>query len=198
MASDRKGSLTIESSDLSPFRAEEADKPANRTQALLPQTHNMSLLTKINVRCEVKDLQWAGVLPVLESLFPVKFGFNPAGPVAEHLILEAGRGAQSADDHPITSSLILPQLQNPTASAMAIINVKFSDDAEVPFPFRGRSLRTNVLPGMMPFTPGAGERLLAGCNQGALWTVRVENRIYHFRSAFSPAPFRNPALCRKC
>ena len=61
--------------------------------------------------------------------------------------------------------------------------VKFSGDAAVPFPFRNVCITTQVALAGNALVPLAEERVLASCDEGALWTASEINGIQHFRSA---------------
>lgn len=122
---------------------------------------------------------------ILEELFPVKFaseviaGSQPLGGIL--LTGEQGGGAG------------IPTIEMPWATAAgneaSLIEAKivFADDAEVPFPFRGRALSSKVAAGFVPLKLAAGEAALASINGQVVWVLRKTDRVCHCRSSF-PLP----------
>ncbi len=129
------------------------------------------------------------LLPVMASLLPVKFSFKDhnGGPHAgEILIREEGRVEHSGN--PLASTLSVPRPVVPLAAAeLKQMEVKFADEAEVPFPFRGRALTTSVAGAIQPLVPGQNETILATTPLGPVWTVSAKNGVKHFQSSF-PLP----------
>lgn len=75
----------------------------------------------------------------------------------------------------------------PNNGQMLETNVKFADDRDVPFPFRGRTVSTKVR-GDLPFLSLRGnEKILAFSQQGPIWTMSETGGAKHFRSAL-PLP----------
>lgn len=63
------------------------------------------------------------------------------------------------------------------------VDVQFSNDPHVPWPFRGRAVSTAVPANCAPLLPVDGERVLASNHAGPLWVVREVAGCAHFRSA---------------
>src|SRR4029077_9833256 len=99
---------------------------------------------------------------LLENLLSVKFNDLPRG----------------------GPSLSVPQAES-RADELIDITVRFPDDAEVPFPFQGRSLRTKVSrrPDVLLLRPD--ERPLALWENRPIWAVSQGTAVKHFRSSLS-------------
>jgi len=63
------------------------------------------------------------------------------------------------------------------------LEVRFANDSEVPFPFRGRAVTTAVSGGNCVLTLLPSERVLAAVPEGPIWAVSTERGSRHFRSA---------------
>jgi len=72
-----------------------------------------------------------------------------------------------------------------TPGELIDISLVFSDDADVAFPFRGRSLRTKVSVRPKVLTLGPNDRPLAISELGPVWTVCEGKTAKHFRSGFA-------------
>ncbi|MEK7780127.1 MAG: hypothetical protein AAB370_01340 [Verrucomicrobiota bacterium] len=122
---------------------------------------------------------------ILEELFPVKFasgvmaGSQPLGGIL--LTGEQGGGAG------------VPTVEMPRATAAgneaSLIEAKivFSDDAEVPFPFRGRALPSKVAAGFVALKLAAGETALASIEGQVIWSLRKTGSVRHYRTGL-PLP----------
>ncbi len=63
------------------------------------------------------------------------------------------------------------------------LEVRFAQDNEVPFPFRGRTVSTAVAVGYRVLSLQPGERALAAVPEGPIWAVTTERGARLFRSA---------------
>src|SRR5690349_11370846 len=124
------------------------------------------------------------VLRLLEGLLPVDFiAANQEDCLGE--IIPGDKLENPRSGIPGRSTLQLPQLK--TASThpdLSAGEVRFEDDPEVPFPFRGRQIVTNVPVHAEPLRLQKGERLLASNSAGPVWTVSLAQGARYFRSAF--------------
>ena len=147
----------------------------------------MSTLSLIRAPAILQSQEVPALLTVLEDLFPVKFSFalgcevGIAGEILSASVCRMPKGGGMS-----VPSLSVPECENtPNKSDLIEIGVRFSDDPDVPFPFRGRALRTKVSaqPNTLALSPG--ERVLAGCESGPVWVVSENEGVKHFRSSFS-------------
>jgi hypothetical protein len=127
------------------------------------------------------------LLSILENLLPVKFSFSEeTDPKSTDEILFRLSGEPGATSEASVGSFSLPK-DGPISgeSAPAGIIIQFSDDPEVPFPFRGRSVRTQATWLRSVLSLSLNEKLLASCEFGPVWTLSEDNGVKHFRSAFA-------------
>lgn len=125
--------------------------------------------------------------PVLEQLSAVQFVADGAsGPAAGRIHIEGAqdRGTASARDGflVLTARSARPSKEG----ALRACPVKFKDDEEVPFPFRGKTV-TAPLTWSTPLVLRGDERVLAAGPQGPLWAVVESGLSKHFRAAL-PLP----------
>jgi hypothetical protein len=123
---------------------------------------------------------------VLEQLLPIKFflgkknGIEPDGVVASD--------SEANSDAAITHSL---SFSSPIAlenkSLQIETEVKFADDIDVPFPFRGRSVKTKLSQVGAFLSLKNNEKILAATTAGPIWAILEIAGIKHFRSAL-PLP----------
>ena len=66
------------------------------------------------------------------------------------------------------------------------VEIRFSDDPEAPWPFRGRTVSTTLPVECTPLALGDGERVLASTRAGPLWVVKAVAGRAHYRSALAP------------
>lgn len=152
-----------------------------------PSIRSTALL-RVRVGRSASLLGVTGLCPILEQLFPVQFVPDDAvgSKVAGAIILEHTEGRESvwAPDG-ISSLTARSPASSSNQDATIGCAVTFSDDAEVPFPFRGR-----VINALMPAeTPSLvlrkNEIVLAAGPLGALWAVARSDHAKHFRTALS-------------
>ena len=132
--------------------------------------------------------RWASLLSILENVLPVKFSCSREGQSQFSGELVSGSPAGKACwDAADVSSLSLPPVTNASSEGELIeLAVRFSDDPGVPFPFRGRSIRTKVCGEPRTLSLNPEEQPLAMCEFGPVWVVSKGRAANHFRSAFSP------------
>jgi hypothetical protein len=127
------------------------------------------------------------LLSILEGLMPVKFSVSQEDrlEVAGEILTAHVKGPARRSGIGV-SSLRLPKATNASREGELVeIVVRFSDDPGVPFPFRGRSLRTKVAFQPNTLSLGPDERLLATCDAGPVWALSEGEGVKHFRSAFA-------------
>jgi len=123
---------------------------------------------------------------VLEWIFGIGFIIDArnSGYIAGHIIIGGDGKGNSAADSGNTPSLCVP----PTASTgQTWAEVEFSDDLEVPFPYRGRRVSIKRVEVGSVLTLRPGEKILASTRLGPIWTVSTIGLTKHFRSAL-PLP----------
>lgn len=122
---------------------------------------------------------------ILESLFPVRFN---SGPVREtvragEIRIEPFPKAAGAEAPTAVASLAVPSGADAARpGTLHEVPVHFADDPNVPFPFRGRSLRVKVAVEPRLLALEAGEKVLATCESGPVWTQLQRGGVKHFRS----------------
>ena len=109
----------------------------------------MSPQYQISVDCEAEFLPWKGLVPILETLLPLKLSFCPAGAAAT-ICLRSDHDARGTWNGPTQSSLTVPRNAISTRATPMGMNVTFADDSEVPFPFGLRSLRIKTISEVEP------------------------------------------------
>jgi hypothetical protein len=122
---------------------------------------------------------------LLEILLPVRFYFKeqveiePAGKIILEDMVNLDEVVNSKD----ISSLSAPlQGSHVNHDQKVQIEVKFADNLDIPIPFRGRKLITNVK-GIGSFLSlRKNEKILAECQQGPIWSLTDEGGVKHFRS----------------
>jgi hypothetical protein len=149
----------------------------------------MSPLSLIRAPAILQGQELPALLAVVEDLFPVRFSFalgcevGIAGEILTASVCQTPKGAGMS----VPSLNVPPPCENtPDKSELIEIAVRFLDDPDIPFPFRGRALRTKVSaqPNALA-TLSPRERVLATCESGPVWVVSENEGVKHFRSAFS-------------
>jgi hypothetical protein len=143
----------------------------------------------INIPAELQDRKSDTLLPALEGVLPIRFLSSPtAGSISSGQIIAAAAKSQRVvnRDKGRFSTFIVPfeELVSPD-NGLIEIAIEFSDDPDVPFPFRGRSLKTHVarMPKILVLTQG--EKSLASCTLGPVWSVSDSRTSRCYRSAFA-------------
>ena len=130
------------------------------------------------------------LFPILEQLLPVRFVHNDyvGADVAGEIRL---RDSLDSDAVVTSTSIWSLSFQQPLNRAKNIahveFDVKFSNDPDVPFPFRGRVVRTSLPEELPTLSLRENEKVLAASRQGTIWTMSVIGLAKHFRSAL-PLP----------
>jgi hypothetical protein len=141
----------------------------------------------IQAPAEPQCRQWATLLSTLEGVIPVGFSFSPEPqPEIRGEILTTNDPRPADLEKRDVSSFSVPSGEVASNEGKLVeIAVQFADDPSVPFPFRGRSLRTKVafLPTALTLRPD--ERSLATCDLGPVWAFSEREGKKHFRSAFA-------------
>ena len=140
----------------------------------MPNIHHFQVQTAQN------DPAWAELTPILEALFPVRYGFVPGQP-----------GNDSADciREVVDGSTLRVHRHatTPAAGETREVAIRFADRVEVPFPFRGRSITARVPSGWGGLCLTEDEIPMATSDRGPVWTVRKEGCANHYRSSL-PLP----------
>jgi hypothetical protein len=144
---------------------------------------------QIYVHAEAENSAWMDLAPIIECLLPVKFNFlgQRSALIAGEIIhdLDAA-GLPSIAAHKSVSILKVPLSKKMALdSDLADITVKFSDDSDVPFPFRGRLLHVKIAEAPEILSPSSDEKILASCDAGPIWTSTTTGGLKCFRSAFA-------------
>jgi hypothetical protein len=147
----------------------------------------MSNLHLIHTPDEGEGQRWSALLSILEDLWPVKFSCSEESQreSSGELIIANVEGAARRSGARV-SSLSMPRSEPVSSEGELLeIAVRFSDEPSVPFPFRGRSLRTQVSgrPNILSLTPD--EQALATCELGPVWAFSEGEDANHFRSGFA-------------
>ena len=127
---------------------------------------------------------------ILADLFNVRFSTceeDGTGSKGE-LIFQSGNTIDGSIGATSTPRLIIPLPHEQTGNArMKEVEVTFMDDADVPYPFRGRTVTTKVPDGLACLPLAGKEKVLASSEAGPLWTMSVTSGARHFKSAL-PLP----------
>jgi hypothetical protein len=147
----------------------------------------MSNLHLIHTPDEAESERCSALLSILEVLLPVKFSCSQEThrEFSGELITLNGAAAARRSRTDV-SSFSTPRSEPVSREGELLeIAVRFSDEANVPFPFRGRSLRTQISgrPDILSLTPG--EKPLATCELGPVWAFSEGESAKHFRSGFA-------------
>jgi len=128
----------------------------------------MSNRYSIRVSAEAQNHKWVDLLSILEGLLPVNFHFSAErrSDIKGEILAEGSVGVEQGLEAGITSLEIPPEGTVSRENRLIKIAVQFTEDLDVAFPFRGRSLRTNVLAEPVALALRPGERSLANCEQG--------------------------------
>jgi hypothetical protein len=131
--------------------------------------------------------RWTTLLSILEGLMPVKFSFSAQeqADIAGKIFTPIAGGMARRNESRHSSLSVAQRADASSAGELVDIALRFSDDSDVPFPFRGRSLRTKVSaqPNILSLTPD--EKSLATSELGPVWALSKGGTAKHFRSGFS-------------
>jgi hypothetical protein len=149
---------------------------------------NVSAVRYIYVRSGTRDLLWGNLLPILECFLPAKFTFTRPEEfeAAGEIIVDDTVGGDSSCSSRTVSSITIPRTQTTVGELkLTETGIKFADDPAVPFPFRARSLRSNVPSEGSRLSLKEDEKVLASDADGPIWAVSREAGAKHFRSSFA-------------
>jgi hypothetical protein len=133
------------------------------------------------------------LLPLLKNVLPLEFSAAPesaVGIAGEILTANTEKGEQNSEGKPTSFTLPSPNRLSLSAE-LTDLTVKFADEAEVPFPFRGRTIRVNVSASIGTLVLNESEQVLAASDSGPIWTISTKAGVKHFRSAL-PFPIMPP------
>lgn len=159
----------------------------------------MQHLCRVRICAESERSVWAGVIPILEALLPVRFEFAQgttrarAGEVVmEHVGAEGRGGACSRYTSPETVSAT----GGAGNEGLIDLEVRFTDHTHVPIPFRGRALHVDCAaePNMLPL--GDNETPLAMTHRGVVWSLSERGGVREYRSSL-PLPRIEPETTLK-
>jgi hypothetical protein len=147
----------------------------------------MSALHNIHVYAKAENLLWANIIPILENIFPVKF--NILGKcetyTAEKINVEELLEESTNRNGGVISLKVLNNSNSPRLNKTPDVMVKFTNDDNVPFPFRGRSVRAKFTTGVKILSLYGNEKLLASSDQGPIWAVSENGTSKQFRSGLT-------------
>jgi hypothetical protein len=141
----------------------------------------------ITVCSEPKTPHWGNLLPLLESLFPVRFRASQQRAVegAGELLIDQAEDYVRGDHAGCIPSLSVPRSDSSDKSELFDIAVRFADNQLTPFPFRGKSLRAKVASHPKILSLSSSEQALAFTEHGPVWSVSAEDDVKHFKSGFA-------------
>jgi hypothetical protein len=131
--------------------------------------------------------RWAALLSIFEDLLPVSFSISQEDrPEIAGELRTANLTGMEQTCGTRVPSLSVPRGEPAASDGELIeITVRFSDDVDVPLPFRGRSLRTKAAAQPDAFRLNPDERPLAYCDLGPVWALSEREGAKQFRSAFA-------------
>lgn len=126
-----------------------------------------------------------GWLQAIAALLPAKLvTAADTAKVSGRIIFGVAAGKGVGED---SCELQLPVVASDAAALeQGIEKISFSEEAEVPFPYRGRTLLAKVPKQLQPLTLTAGEKVLLQNTQGALWTVATVAGRRVYRTSLVP------------
>jgi hypothetical protein len=148
----------------------------------------MSPSYQINVRAETQAVPWVGLARIFEGLLPVKFSFSaqPELGGAGEIIIEDENELMAASSQEIIPSLrVSRDEKQPSDSKPIDTQVHFTEEPDVPFPFRGRSLHTKVAVKPKVLSLNRNQIVLAENEMGPVWAVSIERGVKQFSSGFA-------------
>jgi len=118
-------------------------------------------------------------------LFPVKFSFGrEVMPETAAEIETAGNPVRTRRSGCPGVFRIPRPKETPTDGKLFEVAINFTDDPDVPFPFRGRSLEAKVAAQPKPLSLRGDATVLATCETGPVWAVTETFGVKHYESAF--------------
>lgn len=138
----------------------------------------------IQISQDIKSAKTIELFSLLEQLWPIKFLFGEQNAIEVNgaIIKESGFNSYV----PVTSSYSLSLTGNFVNKSRKVeTQVEFSDDPNVPFPFRGRRINTKMIEVEMPLILSNNDKILASNEQGPIWSISEIDGIKCFRSALA-------------
>jgi hypothetical protein len=151
-------------------------------------TTELAHRTNISVRWGAHDPDCGHLLSIVESLLPVSFSLS-AGHGPDAMLSEVVMQCESNRAGNIESTTELRVAVNEwrrSSREIELVEVKviFADDADVPFPFRGRTVRTKVSAEFKDLSVGENEKVMATADGRTVWVVSVDGLRKRYRSGF--------------
>jgi len=140
------------------------------------------------------------LLHILEKYLPAKCSTesNEAASLGGELVFEDEITLSETTSDPHALRLRIPGLQSIEAESDCIeIKVRFADDADVPFPFRGRICASKASHSVKYLQCGQDEKVLASDDLGCLWVVSAGGGPKQYRSAFTLPPLPPSRMFQK-
>jgi hypothetical protein len=146
----------------------------------------MTTLYPIQVSQYAKSSPKTELFCLLEQLLPIKFVFGEQNEIkAAAIIGPSDRASVNGGGVP---SLSLPlSAESANKSRQIDSEVEFSDDPDVPFPFRGRKVIIKMAQVKSALSVGNNEKVLATSKQGPIWLMSEIEGVKHFKSVL-PLP----------
>jgi hypothetical protein len=125
------------------------------------------------------------MIPVLEHLFPVKFSFALEAMPENAAEIEISSNPLQSRRPGSPGVFRIPRpKETPTDGKLFEVVVSFTDDPNVPFPFRGRSLQVKLAAQPKSLLLRGNATVLATCETRPVWAVTETSGVKHFESAF--------------
>lgn len=143
---------------------------------------------KIQICAGPEQQPWKGLTPVLETLLPLSIALSRsriAGAAGQIMCGLGSEKNQTETGTNVTSLTIMQTEKSSHDGKLKEITVRFADDSSVPFPFRGRTVNTNIAAEPAILRLQDNERALASTEQGPIWTVRNTAGANHYRTGFT-------------
>lgn len=149
----------------------------------------MSLLNRHFIHVQLHNIpaRCQELFRVLQDSFLLKFtdGAHDTVSCSGRIVSEGNAKETKANESMTVASLTVPD--SPGQCIPMEFAVQFANDADVPFPFRGRSVVSKAADFGNYLQYGSHEKVLASSDQGVLWVVSAGNGPKRYRSAF-PLP----------
>lgn len=146
----------------------------------------MTTLYAIQISKEINLPSESELFAILERLLPINFvvGDQHSKNVQGIIISDV---KDSKVVNKVTSLALPSNIESENTTGLVETTVKFSDELEVPFPFRGRTVKTNIVRGGGVLSLHSNEKALAANDEGVLWSVLDTDGVKKFRSVL-PLP----------
>ncbi len=161
------------------------------SRAFLNQTH-ITTVSPIHHICIPSEAFSSGLSELCQHLgngLLAKFNFSNdyLETFAGKLLFEGSNKGESdallCAQPGITTLTVSSVTTNASSEELSTIAVKFADNPEVPFPFRGRSLSTKVVAMPRKLDAAHDEKVLAETHEGPIWVMSLRNDVKHYRTS---------------